>query len=279
MNRSSGWENVNTWYDQAVGDKGHYYHENIVIPGVLRLLDLGIGDVRDSRAQGRVPDLSTTGRTTPKTSQKSILDLACGQGILARALPKSLPYIGLDASSSLINHAKNRDKNPYHIYQIADLNLPLKSLPQKFTHATCILALQNIEHPEILMKSATNQLMPQGKFILVINHPAFRIPRQSSWGIDPQNKLQYRRINRYLSPLKIPITTHPGQKHSPITWSFHYPLSSYTSMLKAAGFVITDIEEWSSDKHSLGKAAKMENASRAEIPLFLAIAAQKSQSQ
>jgi len=37
--------------------------------------------------------------------------------------------------------------------------------------------------------------------------------------------------------------------------------------------VIEKIEEWASDKDSVGKAAKMENRARAEIPLFMAIQA------
>jgi len=38
-------------------------------------------------------------------------------------------------------------------------------------------------------------------------------------GIDEANKIEYRRINRYFTPLKIPITTHPGEAKSSVTWS------------------------------------------------------------
>ncbi|MFS8563077.1 MAG: hypothetical protein LVR00_01585 [Rhabdochlamydiaceae bacterium] len=126
------------------------------------------------------------------------------------------------------------------------------------------------------MKNAHLLLKPQGKLLIVLNHPCFRIPRQSSWGVDEPKKLQYRRIDRYLSPLKIPIQTHPGKQHdSQETWSFHHPLSDYTRWLQEAGFTIEIIEEWISDKTSTGGHAKMENRSRAEFPLFLAILACK----
>jgi hypothetical protein len=46
-------------------------------------------------------------------------------------------------------------------------------------------------------------------------------------------------------------------------------------MLKDAGFAIDVIEEWTSDKESEGRAARMENRSRSEFPLFLAIKAFK----
>jgi hypothetical protein len=105
-----------------------------------------------------------------------------------------------------------------------------------------------------------------------MNHPCFRVPRQSSWGVDEQKKLQYRRIDRYMEPLKIPIQTHPGQgDKSPQTWSFHHPLSTYVEGLSKSGFVIEKIEEWLSDKLSTGGKAKMENRSRLEFPLFLTI--------
>ncbi|MBM3208605.1 MAG: SAM-dependent methyltransferase, partial [Chlamydiae bacterium] len=29
---SSSWEPVSGWYDKVVGSKGHYYHENVILP-------------------------------------------------------------------------------------------------------------------------------------------------------------------------------------------------------------------------------------------------------
>jgi SAM-dependent methyltransferase len=242
----TSWENSARWYTGAVGEKGHYYHQHVVIPGALRLLNL-----------------SATSR---------LLDLACGQGILARALPPSTGYLGLDLSESLIKSAQKLSR---HEFRVADVSKPLSLSQKDFTHAAIILALQNINHPEITLQNASRHLAPSGRLLLVLNHPCFRIPRQSSWGIDPGNQLEYRRINRYLSPLKIPISTHPGDSHSPLTWSFHQPLSAYFAFLKSAGFVVDSLEEWTSDKESVGQAAKMENRARSEFPLFMAILARK----
>ena len=66
---------------------------------------------------------------------------------------------------------------------------------------------------------------------------------------------------------------NPGDSGSQVTWSFHHPLSFYTDLLTKRGLVIDAIEEWTSDKESVGKAARMENRSRGEFPLFLAIRA------
>lgn len=251
----TSWEPVKKWYHGAVGEEGHYYHKQIIIPGILRLLDI-----------------------EAEKAPSSLLDLACGQGVLARHLPEQMDYLGIDASPSLIKEAKKSDKNSLHNYIVSDVTKPLAKQKISFDHATVVLALQNIEHPELVFKNAFQHLKPGGNLLLILNHPCFRIPRQSSWQVDAEKKIQYRRIDRYYSPLKIPILAHPSKgERSPNTWTFHHPLSAYSKWLHDAGFSISLIEEWCSDKTSVGGAAKMENRSREEFPMFMAILAIKKQ--
>lgn len=250
-NRQTSWDHVGKWYHELVGQKGHYYHQQVIIPKVLRLLSLS----KDS----------------------SVLDLACGQGVLARYLPQGVYYQGVDLSPKLIDLAKQTDKNSNHHYSVSDITKPLILTKHDFDSAVIILGLQNISLPEGVFANAYQYLKIGGRFIIVINHPYFRIPRQTSWGIDEKNKIQYRRINRYLTPLKVPIAAHPGKfAKSPITWSFHYSLADYSRFLFKEGFLIATIEEWISDKISIGKTAKMENRAREEFPLFMTITAIKN---
>src|SRR5262245_8391071 len=88
------WEQVAGWYDQLVGEAGSEYHAQVVLPGVMRLLD-------------------------PKPGQK-IIDLACGQGVLCRMLQKKgAEATGIDAAESLISAARQR--GPADIrYEVAD---------------------------------------------------------------------------------------------------------------------------------------------------------------
>ena len=146
-------------------------------------------------------------------------------------------------------------------------------LNQKFTHATILLALQNIQHPLKVLQNVKNHLEPSGHLFIVLNHPCFRIPRQSSWQIDEIEKIQYRRIDRYATELEIPIQANPSKGNQLDLISYHHPLSSYAHWLKEAGFMMTDIEKWYSNKLSTGTHAKMENRSRSEIPLFMTICA------
>lgn len=248
---STSWEPVEKWYKETVGEEGHYYHQHVVIPGVLRLLSLD--------------------------EHSSLLDLACGQGILGRQIQKETPYIGIDISPSLIEAAKQADKNPFHQYLIGDVLKPLPIKKKDFTHASIVLAIQNFEEPFLAIKNAAKHLIHQGRLVIAMNHPCFRVLRQSSWKVDEIQKIQYRRIDRYSSPMKIPIQAHPSKgKDSLTTLSFHHPLATYSLWLNQAGFTIELIEEWHSNKVSTGKAAKMENRSREEIPLFMAIKAIKN---
>ena len=247
--KNTSWSPVAKWYSGIVGDSGHYFHEHVIFPGLALLLDPKPGD--------------------------SVLDVGCGQGVYARTLPHNVDYTGIDISKELILEAKKLTKNSKHNYYVADATKALPVPADSFDHAVSLLAIQNMKDGASMIQNTASSLKNRGDFVIVMNHPSFRIPRQSSWGRDEANKLEYRRINRYLSPLEIPINAHPGLSDSPMTWTYHQPLEYYVKALKSAGMVITDIEEWTSDKISVGKAKKSENRARSEFPLFLAIHAVK----
>lgn len=247
--KRTSWQKVAPWYNRITEHgQGHYYHQHVVIPGVIKLLNLA--------------------------PNSKLIDLACGNGVLAKAIPGGVDYLGIDIAPSLIEEAKKTDRNSKHKYEVADITKPFEARTD-FTHAAMVLALQNTQSPGNVLKNAAKHLAEKGTLVIVLNHPAFRIPRQSSWGIDETKKMQYRRIDKYMSPMNIPINMNPGDPNSQVTMSYHLPINMYSKLLKEAGFVIDLIEEWTSDKESEGRMAKMENRSRAEIPLFLAIRAKK----
>lgn len=237
----TSWQNVFEWYHENVGAEGHYYHQHVILPKILAKID-----------------------------GKSVVDLACGQGVLGRKIDPKLAYAGYDISPDFIRLAKGQDKSPHHRYSVHDCTKPLLADAQ-YEAGVCILALQNIgELPPFF---ANAKKLVKGTLHLVLNHPCFRIPRQSSWGIDEERKIQYRRVDRYLTPMKIPIQVAPSKGSKSVeTWSFHHSLADLLKPAFEAGFALTGLEEWVSDKESTGKRAKMENRAREEFPLFLYIA-------
>ncbi len=251
---NTSWEGVSRWYGSYL-DKEDTVQAAVVFPGAERLL---------SPAGG-----------------KRYLDIACGEGAFTRQLARkpAVHVAGFDVAPSLIERAKTRaPKNAD--YAVADArNFAVKYPTASFDGATCILAIQNIDDIAPVFRDASKVLKSGARFVLVMNHPAFRQLRQSGWGWDENRKLQYRRVDKYLGSYDVPVQAHPGSKPGVVTHSYHRPLQDYVRALAANGFVIENLEEWTSHKTSdSGPKAKAENAARNEIPMFLALVAIKKES-
>ncbi|MCK9368626.1 class I SAM-dependent methyltransferase [Candidatus Dojkabacteria bacterium] len=247
---NTSWQNIAKTYSENVGEKGMYFHEHVILPNLIDILNID--------------------------ATSSILDLGCGEGILSRAVNGYKSYIGLDISRGLIEEAKKKNKNPNASFEVMDVSRDLKIEKNDFTHCTIVLSLQNIEKPLEVIRNAYNHLVNGGQFVMVINHPYFRIPKSTSWEIDKETDHQYRKIFRYQSPHKIRIDMNPGEDvGKEFTYSYHNSLSDYTQMLSHIGFSIEYIDEWISDKVSVGKFAESENFARKEFPMFMCIVCKK----
>ncbi|MCH8156632.1 MAG: class I SAM-dependent methyltransferase [Nitrospinae bacterium] len=242
------WDQASRWYDSLVGTGGSDYHRNILMPGAFRLLDVKPG--------------------------RRILDLACGQGVFSRfLLQKKMKPEGLDSSQELLSFARSRSRESIH-YHLGDAGDSELLKDRRFDGIVCLLAAQNMESIEPVFRNVARWLEPRGKFVMVITHPCFRIPRQAHWGWDEEKKIEYRRVDLYASEMKIPIVTPPFVDPNNYTWTYHRPLQSYFEALLKAGLCVDLLEEWKSDKESSpGKRSRGENRARREIPLFMAIRA------
>lgn len=247
---ATSWENVAEWYGTHLSAPGTYQSE-VVWPGALRMLGVGPG--------------------------KTFLDVACGEGSFAQLVVKQGGgVVGIDAAPTLIRQAQNK-----HIrnaeFLVGDATSADRNLrDRKFDGAALVLALQNINDMPAVFASVSRMLNKNAPFVIVLNHPAFRIPRQSSWGFEDDRKMMYRRVDSYMSENAIPMQMHPGDAPTVNTTSFHRPISSYITALSAAGFAVDAMEEWISHKESTsGPRAKAENRIRKEVPMFLAIRGRK----
>lgn len=249
----TSWGGVADWYDELVRSAGSYQKE-VILPNVLRLINIRKGT--------------------------AVADIACGQGFFANEFFRAGASVtGVDISPELIALAKKRSPRAIR-YICAPADNIAEIPPSSADVAVCILALQNIENAAGFFKEAARILNSSGRLVIVLNHPAFRIPAESSWGWDDEQKIQYRRIDSYLSESRQRIEMHPGSDPGAVTVSFHRPLQFYAKALAKQGFVITRLEEWNSHKKSQpGPRATAEDRARKEIPLFLAVEAVKSASE
>lgn len=258
-----GWDRVAGWYDNLLSVKGSDHHENLVLPGVERLIGLESG--------------------------QRILDIACGQGLVSRHLIASQPgatAFGVDLSERLIEraHGQSPESISYAVGDARKLD-DVDMGDELFDSAVCVLALMNIDSIDDVFAGAMARLKPGGNMVSVIIHPAFRNPGATAWGwiLDERTRqpTQFRRIDRYMSEKTTDIVMNPGQVSSGIqaitTQTHHRPMSSYINSMAKAGFMIDAVEEWSSKRVSQpGPRANAENTARVEIPMFMAIRAVKS---
>lgn len=250
----TSWGNVANWYDALLDGQASNYQKDVILPNITRCLSI--------------------------SSEQRILDLACGQGFFTRAFASlGAQVMGQDIASELIQKAKQaQTTSPELIAYYTGPADDLSQLPAsaRFDVITIILAIQNISNPTEVFRACASRLAPGGKLALVLNHPAFRVPKSSDWGWDAEKKLQYRRVDRYSSEFAEKILMHPGSAPDVVTYSFHRPLQYYVKQLCRAGFLISGMEEWVSNKRSdSGPRAQAENVARREIPLFLYLEACK----
>ncbi len=247
-----GWDAVASWYDKLVGESGSDYHRNVILPAALRIL-------------------------APQRGE-AIIDVCCGQGVLIAPLLEAgiVKFTGVDASPRLIASAKMRYAADSRVsLVVADACKSGDWADGKNDAATCIMAIHDVPDVVGLFTQIANSLKPCGRAVLVFMHPCFRIPRKTHWGWDGDQKIQYRRLDSYGTPLEIPITTHPGKGTDEQTSFYHRPLSELLNAIGKGGLAVTACEELYSHRRSQGNGpfSKAEHAAAAEFPLFIALKA------
>lgn len=239
----NSWGGVASWYDSYLENDNDSYQEKVITPNLLRVLNI--------------------------KKNMRVLDLACGQGFFSRKIKSfDADVVGIDISSELINIAKERSKNIQYFVSPAHKIDFIKNESKDVV--VIVLALQNIKECDEVVKEVFRVLVSGGRFIIILNHPAFRIPKRSSWGFDEKTKVQYRRIDTYMSQSTEKILMNPSDKKSESTISYHRSLQDLFKIFNKNGFAITKLEEWISHKKSeKGPRANSEDISRKEIPMFM----------
>lgn len=244
--RRKGWDPLADWYHGMVGENGSKFQQKLAIPAVKELL-------------------------APQ-AKELILDVGCGQGVLAPHIIKAgAVYTGFDLSQKLISRANQRKLKTAE-FLIGDASKPNPNVEANgpFDAAVFLLSIQDMQDLESVIVNTTRMLKPESRIVMLMLHPAFRIPRQSGWGFDEKRKLRYRRIDSYLSEMAVPLKQYSGGQG--VSISHHRPLQNYINTLSEQGFKLDRMLEIPAT--ALGESKdKPTRRAVEEIPIFLGIRA------
>ena len=196
MVMNTSWDKQAEWYNNLLSQNPDSYQERVIKPNLIRLMAIKSGE--------------------------KVLDLACGNGFFSVVFQKAgAEVIGIDSAPKLIEMAKKNKGIDFQVNSADKLsNIADRSIDQ----IACVMAIQNIENVKGVLAEAKRVLKPNGKLHIIMSHPSFRVPKQSSWEWDEKNKIQYRRIDKYLSESKVQIQIHPGDNPEEKTITLHRPL-------------------------------------------------------
>ncbi len=250
-NKDTSWNKVAGWYDELLKNDDSY-QAKVILPNLLRFLDLKKGE--------------------------KVYDLACGQGYFANIFSHvGAEVVASDLSKKLIETAK-KDSREKVLFYITPAHRAQFLKDNSIDTIVVVLAIQNIENVNEVFAECKRILKKDGRMVLVLNHPAFRVPQASDWYFE--DGVQSRIVSKYLSESKLSIDMTPGEKNPKkkiTTISFHRSLQYYVKLFSKNGLVITRLEEWISHKQSgTGPRQIAEDKARKEIPMFMCLEIRKN---
>jgi ubiquinone/menaquinone biosynthesis C-methylase UbiE len=222
------------WYDAHVG--GPIYEE-IIVPGLLELA----GNVRGVH----------------------VLDLACGQGIIARAFARQGAQVtGVDLSSNLLALAQRHEEaEPLGIVYIRDDAQSLNTLSAvQFDGVVCSMALMDIPNVPAALRASRCVLSPGGWMVIAMTHPCFEVPN-GRW-VTREDGTVAREVTRYFSEGFWRSSNPAGVRGQ--VGAYHRMLSTYLNTFAEAGYCV----ERTIESRATGQRATQVPGNR-EVPSFM----------
>jgi SAM-dependent methyltransferase len=169
-----------------------------------------------------------------------VLDLGCGEGQVARRLGSGADrgrrtVVGVDPSQGQLGWALRRQPGPLYTRGLGEW-LPYRS--GVFDAVVCCLVIEHVADAESLFAETARVLRPNGRFMLLINHPMYQ-GAGSGFVDDVILGERYWRVGPYLHQRVFLEQVDPG-----VTVPFaHRPLSGYLNPLADLGLFLTCMEE------------------------------------
>jgi ubiquinone/menaquinone biosynthesis C-methylase UbiE len=183
---------------------------------------------------------------------KAVLDVACGEGHFSRKLAEqakeNIRITGIDASETLIEIAKRRNKDFSNCitFQVGDASR-MEQVPSKtFDIAICNMALMFIKRYEDAIHEVARILKPRGIFVFSLLHPCFLTPG-SDWIMDDtcgaekgKKRIGWKTDNYHLRLAARDVMFVCDTQE---TYYFCRTLEDYVRTLRKNGFIVTDLRE------------------------------------
>lgn len=206
--RVVGWSDIAPWYDELVGS-GRSPH-GAAVAATLQLA----GDVAGRR----------------------VLDVACGQGLAARALAHAGALVtGTDVTPELLDLARAHEAA--EALGIAYVRADAQTLEPfddaAFELVTCQLALMDIPDLDATLLAVHRVLRPGGLFVAVLAHPCFLAPHAATV-VAPDGR-DGRLVVDYLEEV---FWRSPRPEAVRRAGAYHRTLSTYLNALVRHGFVL-----------------------------------------
>ncbi len=173
-------------------------------------------------------------------SGQRMLDLACGEGIMARTLAEAGAHtLGIDLSLRLLDLARQAEaEHPLGITYLQDDAHTLAQLaPTSFDAVCCNMALTDLADLSRVGQAVARVLRPGGIFVFSMPHPCFQTAPGAVWGEHPSGTVQAQ------------VTGYFAEGPRQTRWSrglivtHHRTLSSILTRFAASGLLLTNLAE------------------------------------
>jgi len=169
---------------------------------------------RERRGQSGDPLLRRLLELLGDVAGRRVLDAACGDGYLARALAdRGAVVTGIDLGPRLIELAQRRDPAGTIDYRVADLSQPLPAESASFDAVASLLALNDVDDYRGFIASLADLLRPGGRLAVAFNSPYGAVvrgnvtdyfdsgataPYQGLWSMGIRTYQRHRTLEEYL---------------------------------------------------------------------------------
>jgi SAM-dependent methyltransferase len=246
-----GWDEIATWRNRRMGERGDLWHRSILDPTLLHV----VGPVRGLR----------------------VLDLGCGNGYLARrwARAGAVEVVGVDASEPTLKGARARERaHPTGARFVRHDAARMSSLTDgHFDLIVAHMSLMDIANGRGTIREVGRLLAPTGRFVFSIAHPCFDVDLRSMWVVEHgvSHDTVFRKVTGYRKEHELEVPWRVSATKVRYTRSYHRPLPTYFRYLRDAGLAVTLMEEPLPGPEALRSSPQADLM--LEIPLHLIVEA------